>query len=262
MVSTNSTVVIVKNVNGTFQANSTYLTSNRGGNTLVSAVDSSFQIYKLTGQTSNATILVNNTSAFSYNVISRGYVRSYSPANNTLIIRNKTLFADFSSTSANKIIGISSGANATVISVNQDLTSNVAGFNAILTSNVIISNGAISKLDVIDSGFGYSNGEMVNIVSNDAGQDATAIANVIYQGITEGTYSSVDGFLSDKKYIHDGLYYQEYSYEVQSEIPLYKYTDILKQVLHVAGTKLFGRVKTSSISSNLVSISNSSITTS
>jgi hypothetical protein len=41
-------------------------------------------------------------------------------------------------------------------------------------------------------------------------------------------------------YIHDGDYYQEYSYEVLTKISVDRYADMFKKVMHVAGTKFFG----------------------
>jgi hypothetical protein len=41
-------------------------------------------------------------------------------------------------------------------------------------------------------------------------------------------------------YIHDGDYYQEYSYEILSKISVDRYGDMFKKVMHTAGTKFFG----------------------
>jgi hypothetical protein len=41
-------------------------------------------------------------------------------------------------------------------------------------------------------------------------------------------------------YIHDGDYYQEYSYEILSKISVDRYADMFKKVMHTAGTKFFG----------------------
>jgi len=41
-------------------------------------------------------------------------------------------------------------------------------------------------------------------------------------------------------YIHDGNYYQEYSYEVLTKISVDRYSDMFKKVMHMAGTKFFG----------------------
>lgn len=51
-----------------------------------------------------------------------------------------------------------------------------------------------------------------------------------------------DGFISSDKYIQDNFYYQEYSYEIQSSKSLNEYSDVVKKLVHPAGTKMFGKV--------------------
>jgi hypothetical protein len=60
-----------------------------------------------------------------------------------------------------------------------------------------------------------------------------------HEGKALGYYRTKNGFLSSSKKIHDGEYYQEFSYEVRSAVTLDKYEAMLKQLLHVAGTKYF-----------------------
>ena len=65
----------------------------------------------------------------------------------------------------------------------------------------------------------------------------------------------------DTKYIHDNDFYQEYSYVVESGLSLNKYRDILLKASHIAGTKLFGRVRKEALVNNAVTVSNSAIVT-
>jgi hypothetical protein len=58
-------------------------------------------------------------------------------------------------------------------------------------------------------------------------------------GQSEGYFSNRKGQLSDSKYIFDGEYYQDYSYEIRSSISPDKYKEMLKKIIHVAGTKSF-----------------------
>ena len=58
-----------------------------------------------------------------------------------------------------------------------------------------------------------------------------------------GYYSTVDGFISDEMYIHDGKYYQSFSYVIKVEEELKKYSDIVKALVHPAGTKSFSEYK-------------------
>lgn len=71
-----------------------------------------------------------------------------------------------------------------------------------------------------------------------------AIGNVYSPGIVTypGRYDGTDGFLSADKRLQDGTYYQEYSYEISSSQSKNQYSDILGNLIHPAGTRLFGKV--------------------
>ena len=62
-----------------------------------------------------------------------------------------------------------------------------------------------------------------------------------------GYYSTVDGFISDEMYIHDGNYYQSFSYVIKVEEELRKYSDVVKALVHPAGTKSFSEYKIQTI---------------
>lgn len=55
-----------------------------------------------------------------------------------------------------------------------------------------------------------------------------------------GYYATNDGFVSDEIYLHDGDYYQLFSYVVKVEEQLENYKDIVKTLLQPAGLKMFG----------------------
>ena len=58
-----------------------------------------------------------------------------------------------------------------------------------------------------------------------------------------GYYSTIDGFVSDEIYIQDGNYYQSYSYVIRVEEELKKYADVMKALVHPAGTKSFSEYR-------------------
>ena len=58
--------------------------------------------------------------------------------------------------------------------------------------------------------------------------------NVLY------TYVEDVEYYDSKMKIQDSDYYQEYSYEILSTVDIEKYRDVLKQNVHLAGTKVFG----------------------
>jgi hypothetical protein len=57
-----------------------------------------------------------------------------------------------------------------------------------------------------------------------------------------GGWIGTDGFLSSNKYLEDNFFYQEYSYQIRSSHAISEYESIANQLVHPAGTKLFGAV--------------------
>lgn len=63
----------------------------------------------------------------------------------------------------------------------------------------------------------------------------------------KGRYVDNQGFLSDTKKIQDSYYYQDFSYELISEIPVKFYDQVIKRLVHPAGFAMFGKVEVKSI---------------
>lgn len=55
-----------------------------------------------------------------------------------------------------------------------------------------------------------------------------------------GYYANNLGFLSDAIYLHDGKYYQDFSYVIQSKVLMDTYAPYIRTTLHPAGKILFG----------------------
>jgi hypothetical protein len=140
------------------------------------------------------------------------------------------------------VLGRTSGAVATIVDASDDNTALAIGTNAIIAANVQVANTVVANLQVLDSGFGYVENETVALVSPTNEYEVTAKVVLTNQGFSEGYYDTEQGFLDGSSKIYDGDYYQDYSYEVQTRLPLNKYADILKNVVHTAGTRFFGKV--------------------
>ena len=190
------------------------------------------------GLDSNTRFFVNTSISNAQISISRGSVINSSSS--FVNVSRKTFNQSF--TSGVQITGSTSGATADVAVTTEIEGSSLMGNNAIVNSVAGIVNGSISGLSVIDSGYMYEDGELVTIEVDSNPFVGTGYANIINQGVGEGYFKSTKGFLNSDKYIHDGDYYQFYSYEVQTGIPLDTYSETLKKLMHVAGTKLFGNV--------------------
>ena len=78
-----------------------------------------------------------------------------------------------------------------------------------------------------------------------------------YSGQGEGYYRDSGGFVSSDKKLIDSDYYQEYSYEIQTKVPFSKYYEVLNKLVHVAGSKMFGKVVINSFANSQVNSANS-----
>jgi hypothetical protein len=184
----------------------------------------------------------------------RGLV--YSGNTTVLNVRPLSFENAFSNSVANTIIfGTGSGSLANVDGVSV-VNSLPMGYNAVVTSNVVSSTGVITSMEIVDSGYGFHHREQGTFFSSDATRSGTVEAllgsrteantfNRGREGTSTGYYRSQDGFLSASKKVYDAYYYQEYSYEIRSAVTLDKYEAMLKQLLHVSGTKYFANTVTS-----------------
>lgn len=194
----------------------------------------------------------NSTAAFNQGEVvtqsatgAQGLIRT---SNSThLVMERLSIYSTFVPTinSTTRIVGTDSGASANAISVQahrilerNDIRGQEIGLNALIDTRLVSAEGSVTTLQVLDSGYGYEDGEEVTV----RGGTTDALARVVLrkQGVGTGYYKRKGGFLSDQKKLYDGDYWQDFSYEVRSSVPFDKYREMLLALLHVAGTKPFG----------------------
>ena len=184
-------------------------------------------------------------------------------ANSSVLHLKRTRFN--TSWTASNIIGKSSGAIANFSVGNDaiDLVSRSMGDNAIITGDVVVADGVATAVEIIDSGYGYLNNQQMTL-TNDTNQFAiTANSVVATEGTGTGFWETTTSHLSDTSKVRDNKYYQEYSYDIQTGVSINRYRDIVKKVLHVAGTELFGTVvKNSVINTNVTTATSTTDTVS
>ena len=184
-------------------------------------------------------------------------------ANSSVLHVKRTRFN--TSWTASNIIGKSSGAiaNFSVGDDAIDLVSRSMGDNAIITGDVVVADGVATAIEIIDSGYGYLNNQQMTL-TNDTNQFAiTANSIVATEGTGTGFWETTTSHLSDVAKVRDNKYYQEYSYDIQTGVSINRYRDIVKKVLHVAGTELFGTVvKNSVINTNVTAATSTTDTVS
>jgi len=120
------------------------------------------------------------------------------------------------------------------------ITSIGSGFSAKVQQTGL--GGTVKKLSIVNSGINYTGDIIVNIFNETGTQSAKVIA--LRSAVTNysGYFSGNRGKLSSNKKIQDGHYYQDFSYELKSEISLDAYFEVLKNLVHPSGLKMFGSV--------------------
>lgn len=216
-ITTGTDTILVSNVQGTFAANSTKLVAFN--NTSVNTDISSAGIESIT-------------------YTGKGIVKAGS--NSSMLYVKRLQFNNVWEAPL-QVVGQESGATANIVAVTLDDVLPI-GLNAQIGANVVTATGTVTSLQIVDSGVGYRNGEVMLYTSEDGTRSGEAKAVVSGLGTGPGYYRTSKGFLSSISKIHDGEYYQEYSYEVITRIPFERYQDMFLKVMHTAGTKLFGAV--------------------
>lgn len=169
----------------------------------------------------------------------KGYVASIQ--GNTVFLNRMSFNTSF--TAGFPLVGETSGAMRYVQSVEELSGALVLGDNAIIPAVTIAADGIATELEVIDSGFGYVHNQPVTLFNEDTPFVLTGNTVIRNHGRSEGTWKSETSHLDGNSRIHDNNYYQEFSYEVVTGRSMDAYKDILKDISHVAGTKMFGKVE-------------------
>lgn len=127
------------------------------------------------------------------------------------------------------------------------LAENIAGANADIEGEANYLSGKIEEIQIVNSGFRYKSGETVELIGDDEDNPdkynqrvGRAVIEVDRSGQTEGDWVTTTSHLTENRYIRDNYYYQEYSYDVSSILDPSVYEKTVKDIVHVAGTKLFG----------------------
>ena len=191
----------------------------------------------------NLSATISQFNNFQEGVIAKALVKS---ANSTIIHAKRIQYENLFKPNE-LIVGSRGGAAANVVSIKSDDSVNPIGFNGVINLVADSTEGAVASLNVTDSGFGYQENQPLVFTSETNPSIGNALAGTEGIGVGAGYYKTSKGFLSSLSKLHDGDFYQEYSYEVFSRIPIDKYAEMFKKVMHTAGTRFFGSVLIDSI---------------
>jgi hypothetical protein len=227
-----------------YQANSTANTATGSlqaisGNTLIirTSTGTWSNTSNVIGSTSSINSSVSTVNSALYYINARGLVRT---ANLThLGVQRLSINQDFIQDNT-AINGLSSNASATITAVTNDYDYHMSGDNAVITANVGINSGSVATLTVHASGFGHLDNEVASFSSLDGERSGTVIMECDTSGHAAGYFRDIGGAPSANKRLQDNDYYQIFSYDIKSSLNFTEYAEMLKKVMHVGGTKVFG----------------------
>ena len=143
-----------------------------------------------------------------------------------------------------------------ILTMKKDPNSLPMGANAQILGAAEYSTGQLDSIKVLHTGYKYEDDEEVDIINTTPSSPtynqkvATGVLNTAGQGNTEGRWKDNSSFLNESSArIHDNNYYQEYSYDVSTMTDPKIYTPLVKDVVGVAGTKLFNTPLINSVNS-------------
>jgi hypothetical protein len=157
------------------------------------------------------------------------------------------------------VTGQITNAMTTIGGISFDATTHDQGNNAIVSAMSLVANGIVTAVDVIDSGFAYQDQQSLTLLDPLNSQTISGTASLIREGTGTGFHKTTTSFASAGQHIQDSFYYQQYSYEVRSSKPLEEYATILKNMVHVAGTKMFGKTLINPLVDATVAVTSTSI---
>tara|TARA_R110000822_G_scaffold70139_6_gene169877 strand:- start:1587 stop:3968 length:2382 start_codon:yes stop_codon:yes gene_type:complete len=124
-----------------------------------------------------------------------------------------------------------------------DGSGGIKGANATVSSENVP--GAVVSVNVAEFGSNFNRDNPVTITNTSRSGTQAAIGNPFVSGIVNypGKYIDTKGFLSWNNKLQDNRYYQEFSYEIGSDQFTNTYRKLVNDIVHPAGTKMFGRIQ-------------------
>lgn len=128
------------------------------------------------------------------------------------------------------------------------------------TISAVDSTGKVLKINVLENPIAISGTSIPLTFSSTLASDLDAKAIVGVVRPLPGYYSGDKGQLSTDMYLEDSNYYQEYSYVIKTSQDIQKYADLVKNVLHPAGFKMFGNILLIDILKDIIAVPDNAFT--
>jgi len=235
---------ILKASDGVWEEPRSIKTTSNNGVDLFSGKNG--QIFQYSGSNVVASAFIDSVLQYSSNGLPiteffiTDIVGNFIPNQSVKIIKDSIEFTEVSYSVLGDFYVQTPGSGYRVGEIITVTTSAGVGFSAKIDQIGLA--GSIKRIGISNSGLNYSGDVVVDIVSENGQQSAIVVARNTAVTNYPGYFSSNRGKLSSNKKIQDGHYYQDFSYELKSDVSIGIYFDVLKKIVHPAGMRMFGSI--------------------
>lgn len=190
---------------------------------------------------------VENSIKFLYRILFNTDVSVYYPKTDMLRVSDGKWTVD-------KLLTVSSPED--ILSYAGKKIISLSGITGIIQSVIPDPSGTpdLYVLNITDNLSPFTVGDSVGLY-NFALTNIDYFGTVINYAVTNGYYIGDDGQLSSRKRIQDSYYYQDFSYELQSDQTITEFKNLLETLIHPAGLKYFIRLNIISTSEAGINLS-------
>jgi hypothetical protein len=117
----------------------------------------------------------------------------------------------------------------------------VWGLDAVISANAVFANGVATSVQIITAGYGFEPQDQIEMTSANNTSSILGTAIVDSQGVSQGYWTSNNSFLSSSNRLTDSYYYQNFSYEIQTQVGYSQFANAVMALMHPVGYQMFGK---------------------
>jgi hypothetical protein len=166
-----------------------------------------------------------------------------------LLLTTDTLVVGTIASLTNQNPGAEYGSNPTVtieepliagLSI-PDGTGGIWGLDAIITANAVFANGIATSVQIVTAGYGFEPQDQIEMTNANNSSSILGTAIVDAHGVSEGYWTSNNSMLSSTPHLTDSYYYQNFAYEIQTQVGFSQFANAVMSLMHPTGYQMFGK---------------------
>jgi hypothetical protein len=167
----------------------------------------------------------------------------------TILLTTDTLVIGTIASLADQNPGAEYGSNPTVVVEEplvaglgiSDGTGGIWGLDAVITANAVFANGIATSVQIVSAGYGFEPQDQIVMTSANNTSSILGTAIVDSQGVSQGFWTSNNSFLSSSTRLTDSYYYQNFAYEIQTQVATSQFANAVMSLMHPTGYQMFGK---------------------